>query len=167
MSLASIWHFKEKPLWISVSIDIILQEKVILMVWDLCNQWQISTLESRLKDKCSIFLIYGWIKWRNLCFMIRLFLLLSPFIAYLRNIACPNIPVLIQAIHLSITLLLVLPVDYVLEGLPNPREHEILLGPRPHDMFVQRLKIRNDSNERRQRDHGGERFRLVADGLGK
>lgn len=99
--------------------------------------------------------------------MIRLFLLLSPFIAYLRNIACPNIPVLVQVVHLPITLLIVLPVDYVLEGLPNPREHEILLGPISHDMFVQGLKIRDDSNERRQRDHGSEGFRLVADGLGK
>jgi hypothetical protein len=75
--------------------------------------------------------------------------------------------VLIHIVHLPVALLLILPVDYVLEGLANPCEHEILLSSRLHDMFVQGLKIRDYSSERRQRDHRSEGFRLVADGLGK
>ena len=69
---------------------------------------------------------------------------------------------LINIVHLLITLLFILPIHDVVKGLPNPSEHEILLGSRTHDMLVEWLEIRDYSGERRERDHGGEGFRLVA-----
>jgi hypothetical protein len=69
---------------------------------------------------------------------------------------------LVNVIHLPITLLFILSIDDVVKGLANPCEHEILLGSRKHDMLVKRLKIRDYSSERREWDHGGEGFRLMA-----
>lgn len=39
MALPSIGDFEEKPLWVTISIDIILQKKVILIVGNFWSKW--------------------------------------------------------------------------------------------------------------------------------
>ncbi len=50
MIFGSIGNFEKEPLWIPISINIILKQEIILMVGNLRNERKIATLESWLED---------------------------------------------------------------------------------------------------------------------
>lgn len=63
------------------------------------------------------------------------------------EVAGPDVPIFIDVIDLFVTLFLVLVVNHVLEGLPDPTEVIVLLCSKHLNRLVQRLKVRNNSHE--------------------
>ena len=57
-----VTNFEKKPLRISIRIDVILKEEVVLVVCYLWNQRKISWLESWFKDQCFIQLVLSFVK---------------------------------------------------------------------------------------------------------
>jgi hypothetical protein len=71
-------------------------------------------------------------------------------IRHLGDIACPDIPVLLYVVYLSVTLLLVLAVYNIVESLPNPVAEVVLLELGQRDGLVQWLEVRDEADEGRK-----------------
>lgn len=82
------------------------------------------------------------------------------------EVAGPDVPVLIDVIDLFVALFVIFVVNHVLEGLSDPTEIIVFLSPQHFNRLVQRLEVRNNPHEIRQRQHRGQGLGLVADGLG-
>lgn len=65
MAAASVRNSKEKPLSVAVSIDVVLQDKIILVVRNLDGAQQVARLKPGLKDKRRVVfklgnVVLGW-----------------------------------------------------------------------------------------------------------
>ena len=64
-----------------------------------------------------------------------------------------------------VALLFVLPINHIVERLPDPTELETLLAPHNLDRFVQGLEIGYNPHKVGQRQHWSKRLGLVTDWL--
>lgn len=154
-------HLEEKPLRIPTSINIVLQQKIILVIWNLRCHRQIPTLKPRLKDQSFVLRGAGRVE-RQQRSLGRIGCLLSWFSTWhFGDIACPNVPILLYVVDLAITLLLVLSINHIVKRLPDPVVKIVLLHPRQRNRLVKRLEIWNEADKSGKRQHRGERFWFV------
>ena len=94
MALESVGNLKEEPLGVTVCIDIVLKEEIVLVVGDLADERQVSALKAGLEHQGFIVFIFRNIELLNfLGIWMRLVGLGR--VQELGYIAGPDVPVLI------------------------------------------------------------------------
>jgi len=63
VTFASVANAEEKPLRVSISVDVVLKNKVILIITDFHSAKKVASFEARLKDECLIVGSIGHVEW--------------------------------------------------------------------------------------------------------